>query len=258
MKPLYIFINFIFYFSILFGQNTDTYHFLDKINCKIDRIDSLDNFYLIYAQSDSNQYKILSRKIPITCRNIIPGNNYLLDIYERFPVPLNYLDVDMIVGAGTIIKIDWGDNLYISHQIWGLCYENDPTKILSYQQWVNKEEEFENKMYDIWYFYEEKVSENKIIKKSFKNFFKDKITNSKNAFFKNNSDKIILYSSPMKDNISDAIFVKNIPKKDLLVKVYYQYKNLCFIKAYYKEKDLNPLYGWVKKKYVQVNNRENL
>ncbi len=96
----------------------------------ITKIDSVHNYYLIYASKDGNIYKIVSQKVQKSeyVKKIAMGGKYR---FEVFPVidkssgfaPSNYLDVKCLAFTdSTKICIEEGclPNLYYSNDIEGL------------------------------------------------------------------------------------------------------------------------------------------
>ena len=99
---------------------------------KVTRIETVDNYYQIYATKDKVAYKIISREdyLPKKGTKLKVGNCYLLQLKSRTDllptidgvklVPLNYLDIEYM-HENTPIKIDGGSkDLYYADNLKGL------------------------------------------------------------------------------------------------------------------------------------------
>jgi len=105
---------------------------------QIVKIDSTKDYYLIYAQSDSHKFKIVSRIIPIACKNLRIQEKYYLTLssFNIFP-ELNFLDVNINFGKENSISLeaDWGAYLFFSEELSGLCYTLNQEDAKKYKQW---------------------------------------------------------------------------------------------------------------------------
>jgi hypothetical protein len=109
---------------------------------RVYRIDSLDNFFLIYAGKNDSNFKIISEKGPeLRCRNIYSGGIYQFALHNAKDITINnttqtlrfYLfNVDcLIYNDTTRICIERGgkfiEGLFIAKNIQGLCYTDNDT-----------------------------------------------------------------------------------------------------------------------------------
>lgn len=101
------------------------------------RIDSINNFYLIYAKKADSIYKIVSsKKANMNCDNVKLHHKYYLPLQPIWTKPIMLGNVNVspsqtphVTGLyfddSTIIKIDRSNgiyNLYNCENIQGLCY----------------------------------------------------------------------------------------------------------------------------------------
>jgi hypothetical protein len=107
------------------GQDTTMY--------KVYKIDSINNYYLIYARRGNSLFKIVSEKIRVEqCRCISQGNEYTFQLHSMSHIngkpitpPASAMEVSgMYVDKTTIINFE-GDSirdLYYGDNIKGLCF----------------------------------------------------------------------------------------------------------------------------------------
>jgi hypothetical protein len=103
------------------------------IKYKVEKIDSIENVYLIYGRYNGQLYKILSHRQndSIYCRNIFVGNSYTFKLHSLIPKAINGIDNSVAAAQlttvsfyGTPISKEKGcvDDLFFSENIKGLCY----------------------------------------------------------------------------------------------------------------------------------------
>ncbi|WP_455584679.1 hypothetical protein [Bacteroides sp.] len=103
---------------------------------KINRINNIKSYYIIYAQRNDSVFKIVSRKQDNSnnsCKKIEVGKSYLLNLRVIFPLDsiwgfkiMNPLDVsDMVLEEGVTIKIEKSSHykIYESENLNGLYYD---------------------------------------------------------------------------------------------------------------------------------------
>ncbi|MBS9464161.1 hypothetical protein KIM67_17190 [Flagellimonas sp. 389] len=104
---------------------------------KVYKIDSLNNYYLIYVSDEKLSYKIVSEKVnKSTCNEIMIDSTYNFKINQltsdtpppegnsNIPTPINHLDIARCVkfSGNTEICTEPGiNNLYSSSNLTGLC-----------------------------------------------------------------------------------------------------------------------------------------
>ncbi|NOY47694.1 MAG: hypothetical protein GXO84_05780 [Chlorobi bacterium] len=99
------------------------------------KIDSINNFYLIYAKDKKQRYKIISKKIAIyNCNKIKLDSSYsfnlkLLSVVSKPTgnekiIPVNYMDMERCVQIDneTEIYTEPSIEVYSSKSIKGLCF----------------------------------------------------------------------------------------------------------------------------------------
>lgn len=104
---------------------------------KIGKIDSLNNYYIVYISNNHKTYQTISRKAGFKCEIIKVKNTYPSFMFE--PIikendytpkdrPANYLDFvpnEVKLDSSTIIIRNKGmDNIYSTNNLNGLCYRN--------------------------------------------------------------------------------------------------------------------------------------
>lgn len=99
------------------------------IECEIVKIDSAGNHYVIYAKQITKEdkpekYKIVSEKDSTVCQNIVVGQYYKLTLYQ-YPNSMGHVTHQIFYGGATIPIYGWGDGLYSTLEIKGLCYNPD-------------------------------------------------------------------------------------------------------------------------------------
>lgn len=119
------FVFFTFQTFKLFAQERDSNAKIASIVCEIVKIDSVGDYYVIYAKDTLDKYKIVSQKDSTVFQNIVVGEHYKLTLFshtgEHKTFPTNVLQV--FPGGVAIIPYGWGDGLYIALEIKGLCYK---------------------------------------------------------------------------------------------------------------------------------------
>lgn len=108
----------------------------DLDSCYVNRIDSIDNFYLIYVDKNDSLFKIVSQKeMIVNCKKIKVGSKYnfvLRSIRNNAPtignikiVPVNHLDTHCYqFDTNTkICKEDGVHDLYFVDNLKGLCFK---------------------------------------------------------------------------------------------------------------------------------------
>lgn len=103
------------------------------------KIDSINNYYIIYLSFEKKNYKVVSKKEVITnCRAIKLGDEYNLFNLNRIIIPEDYIPKNVATGSPLefvpdCIKFDEQteicrergmDNIYRSDNLKGLCYVN--------------------------------------------------------------------------------------------------------------------------------------
>jgi len=91
------------------------------VECEIIKIDSVGDYYVIYAKNISEKYKIVSKKDSMSCQNIVVGEFYKITLDLPILQPMNPTPVTFSGGA-VIIPYGWGKTLYFPLDIRGLCY----------------------------------------------------------------------------------------------------------------------------------------
>ncbi|MEO1013187.1 MAG: hypothetical protein AAFX53_17985 [Bacteroidota bacterium] len=110
--------------------------FSTKVAGKVYKIDSVDDYHLVYLSDDKTSYKIISKKSSRTgCKEVALNGEYELKVVpllsdappssgnSNIPVPINHLDIEKCVEYGDIkICTEPGiSNLYSSPSLTGLC-----------------------------------------------------------------------------------------------------------------------------------------
>lgn len=112
-----------------------TYKINDKSSYEVYKLDSINNYYLIYAKKTETLYKIISNKEKIKdCHSIRIGVKYKFKIHavsDNAPTigglkikPMNYLDVAcyQFDKQTKICREDGMYDIYYADNIKGLCY----------------------------------------------------------------------------------------------------------------------------------------
>lgn len=108
----------------------------DTVNYNIKKLDSLDNFYIIYATKDDWTYKIVSEKDSNSCIELISvGKSYSFNLQNaKERISAYALNVDCIIYNDTTkICIEKNDRmiaaLFEASNLKGLCFINSKTEI---------------------------------------------------------------------------------------------------------------------------------
>ncbi|RST27709.1 hypothetical protein [Chryseobacterium lacus] len=101
------------------------------------KIDSVNNYYLVYLSFERKNYKVVSKKEKVTiCKKIKVGDKYNLFSLDRIINPEDYIPKNVATGSPLefvpdCIKFDEQteicrergmDNIYKSDNLKGLCY----------------------------------------------------------------------------------------------------------------------------------------
>lgn len=124
--------------KVMFYTNNN--HFSESVDYyKVFKIDSINSYYLIYAEKDDTLYKIVSEKgIESDCNSIQVNQSYPFKLTSRRDnavvingvklSPQNYLDIECYVyDDSTSICIE-RDSIYDLHHasnIKGLCFQSE-------------------------------------------------------------------------------------------------------------------------------------
>lgn len=102
-----------------FSQNMNSE--VIKARCEIVRIDSLRDYYIIYAKDSLVKYKMVSQKDSnANCRNVDVGGIYDFTFFR--PLLSMNSGLDVYPGGAVIISYGWGRGLYEPLEMKGLCY----------------------------------------------------------------------------------------------------------------------------------------
>lgn len=109
---------------------------------KINRVNDIKSYYIIYAQRNDSIFKIISKKQENTnnpCEKIEIGKSYLLNLKVIFPHdsifgfkimnPLDVRGMELEGGVSVIIEEESHCKIYEAENLNGLCYENSITKV---------------------------------------------------------------------------------------------------------------------------------
>lgn len=99
---------------------------------KINKIDSINNVYIIYTRKEGKIIRIASPKEQSTiCRNLMENKTYKLTLTELFPTKIG--GVDISPGASSYVtqynvfginfRLEPGENIYRAQNLKGLCIE---------------------------------------------------------------------------------------------------------------------------------------
>ena len=93
--------------------------------CKIVHIDSVGNYYVLYAKKADNKYKILVEKKNNNCRNVVIGQFYNIVLSPPFLKTICCFcnNTTTLESGEVIIEKGWG-RLYFGFNIEGLCYKD--------------------------------------------------------------------------------------------------------------------------------------
>lgn len=134
-----VFIIMIVFLSCKGAKNTDsqraTVDFSNPVNAQVKKIDSIDNYYLIYCRNGGKNYKIVSRKMNFksSCKTIKVDSSYDFKLLQltnvssasvdsEIPTPINYLDIEKcIFKENTKICNEPKTELYEAKNLNGLC-----------------------------------------------------------------------------------------------------------------------------------------
>lgn len=99
----------------------------------VNKIDSIKNVYLIYAQKDSVLYKIVSLKDSVACTPIKVGEKYAFVLHSRVAKSYNGMDLSPntlphitgIMYYGVWIEFEKATNydVFTSYNLRGLCIQ---------------------------------------------------------------------------------------------------------------------------------------
>ena len=100
------------------------------IECKIVRIDSVGNHYVIYAiqvteEGKPEKYKIVSAKDSTSCQNIMVDKHYKLTFNQHISPEIRTMNGPfprLFSGGAVILPYGWGDDLYFALDVRGLCH----------------------------------------------------------------------------------------------------------------------------------------
>ena len=110
----------------------------------VERIDSTNDYMIIYAFNDERKFKIVTRKVENDCRNILVGDSVNLSLCS-----LNSMDPYMIMpcdwhygwpGDDNIIlnEVEYGCDIFLTDDIFGLCFTDDIQSKEEYKEHIRE------------------------------------------------------------------------------------------------------------------------
>ncbi len=114
----------ILFFLIILSKQLHAQEYL-KVSCRIEKIDSIGNYYVIYATDSANKtYMIVSKKDTIVpCQNVVINKSYQFTFDIPVPFTMN-VDVPITYPDSTKIPQDCvSDAHYNALELRGLCYD---------------------------------------------------------------------------------------------------------------------------------------
>lgn len=96
-----------------------------NVTCLICKIDSIENYYLIYAQdSVKKKYLIISKRDTLVqCQNIFVDKSYHFTFECPILYPMNSMDIRDLSYGGIQMPRDYGDADYHALELKGLYYD---------------------------------------------------------------------------------------------------------------------------------------
>lgn len=129
-------IAFLFFLCLVSCTMFKKYSSKDREYYKVTKLDSINNYYLIYAMKGDSIFKIVSEKNYVnSCKKIEIGKSYYLELISMSSTapsiggikisPVNYLDVKCFYFSKNtkICKEDGIDELYSTKNLKGLCIQ---------------------------------------------------------------------------------------------------------------------------------------
>lgn len=108
------------------------------------KIDSTTDYIIVYGISSNNKYKIVTRKVDSDCKNVFISGKYyltLMSMNENDNVKtMNRCDIHYGWGDNNIIlnEPEYGCDIYLVDEMFGLCYTTDVEKIKQYEKWIEQ------------------------------------------------------------------------------------------------------------------------
>lgn len=136
----------LFFSNDLYSQNIEENKISNVYNIEIIKFDSTKDYFVIYAISDERKFKIVTRKIDSACRNVFVKETYtvaLKSVNKSLPIYLkgsNTCDIYYDWGIGNIIinESEWECDIFLTNEIFGLCYTKDDNMIDKYKKWLEE------------------------------------------------------------------------------------------------------------------------
>lgn len=117
-----------------------------SIQCEvvIERIDSTNDYMIIYAYNKERKFKIVTRKVENDCCNVAVGNSFNLslcslnsmDPYNIMPCDWNY----GWLGDNNVIlnEAEYDCDIFLTDDIYGLCFTDDIQRKEEYQRFIQE------------------------------------------------------------------------------------------------------------------------
>ncbi len=137
-KYIYLIICLFFLKNNIYTQNFNQCEIKKNLEIEIIKIDSTQDYYMIYAISNNQKLKIITRKCPIYKRNIEVSEKYWVTVASinenflssRFNDPCH---VTMGFDGNAIYnETEWNCDLYFVYEILGLFYSTNKDDIEAY------------------------------------------------------------------------------------------------------------------------------
>jgi hypothetical protein len=133
-----------FYIKNIYSQIFFNFKIKESVDIEIVKIDSTQDYYMIYANSNNLHYKIITRKCPLFERNIEVSKKYTVTIASlnnNRPDPyklINPCDVSFGFEEGNYIynETEWGCDIYYVYEILGLYYSTNKIEIFDYYNYL--------------------------------------------------------------------------------------------------------------------------
>lgn len=141
---LFFLLTYLFVFGNIYSQNFNNFKNKKNVEIEILKIDSTQDYYLIYANSNNLNYKIITRKCPYYERNIEVNKKYIVTIAslnKNLPEPFqisNPCDVSFGFEEGNNItnEAGWGCDIFYVYEILGLFYSTNKKEIDEYYKFI--------------------------------------------------------------------------------------------------------------------------
>lgn len=110
----------------------------------VERIDSTNDYMIIYAFNDERKFKIVTRKVENDCRNVVVGDMVNLSLCSLNSMnSYNIMPCDWSYGwpgnnNNILNEVEYECDIFLTDDIYGLCFTDDFQTKEEYKKYIRE------------------------------------------------------------------------------------------------------------------------